>query len=564
MATRFVSNHPLRVAPELLGRPLASPARRLLAVLLDGLLLLLPTYAAVAAAAALTLRVGDPAGYRALRLLSSDSLSESAAPEALHDARRQAARLLTQIEAKDLPPAVACAVRDGRLDDAAAGLAGRRLGLVLRLDGQESSPRAGYVNVPVDTLIPGPIHAVVLLGVPALYFTLLTSFWGTTLGKRLFCLRVVRLDAERLSLPESFERFTGYLHIPALLGWPILDLWHNPNRQLPHDRTVHTVVVRSRRNDGHAKATVAVALPRVEHETAPSLQDRDQAPRRARRRSRSRHSNRPRPPNRSDEHMCGRFNLTAPGDLIAEEFGLDETPALRPRFNIAPSQPVATIGVQPRTGRRGLAELHWGFVLALESPLAHPRGSPPKARWHIRGCPLEARRHPRGLASGATGSQGGQRRYINARSETAGRSPAFRQAFAHRRCLIPATGFYEWQRAPGSRPQPWLFQMADGRPFAFAGLWEPAHASGALPSCLILTTEPNDLAREVHDRMPAIVAPEDYAAWLDPATTSATLLQPLLRVFPGQAMAAFPVGTAVNDPAVDDRSCIEPVPREAH
>jgi putative SOS response-associated peptidase YedK len=106
--------------------------------------------------------------------------------------------------------------------------------------------------------------------------------------------------------------------------------------------------------------------------------------------------------------------------------------------------------------------------------------------------------------------------------------------------------------------------MADSRPFAFAGLWEPAHASGALPSCLILTTEPNDLARGVHDRMPAIVAPEDYAAWLDPATTSATQLQPLLRVFPAQAMTAFPVGTAVNNPAVDDRSCIEPVPREAH
>jgi uncharacterized RDD family membrane protein YckC len=273
MATRFVSDRPLRVAPELLGRPLASPARRLLAVLLDGLLLLLPANAVVAGAAALVLRVGDPAGYQALRLLSSDSLAESAAPEALHDARRQAARLLTQIEAPDLPPAIACAVKDGRLDDAAAGLAGRKLGLVLRLDGQESSPRVGYVNVPVETLIPGPIHAVVLLGVPALYFTLLTSFWGTTLGKRLLGLRVVRLDAERLSLLESFERFTGYLHIPALLGWPILDLWRNPNRQLPHDRTVHTVVIRSRRNDAHAKATVAVPLPRVEHETAPSRQD---------------------------------------------------------------------------------------------------------------------------------------------------------------------------------------------------------------------------------------------------------------------------------------------------
>jgi putative SOS response-associated peptidase YedK len=237
--------------------------------------------------------------------------------------------------------------------------------------------------------------------------------------------------------------------------------------------------------------------------------------------------------------VCGRFNLTAPGEAIAEQFDLDETPVLRPRFNIAPSQPVATIGVQPRTGRRGLAELRWG--LALESPPAHPRG----------------------LAPAVSGPETGQRRHINARSETAARSPAFREAFAHRRCLIPATGFYEWRKAPGSRPQPWLFQMADGRPFAFAGLWQPAHASGAPPSCLMLTTEPNDLAREVHDRMPAIIAPEDYAAWLDPATTSAAQLQPLLHVFPAQAMTAFPVSTAVNDPAVDDRSCIEPVPRDA-
>ena len=104
--------------------------------------------------------------------------------------------------------------------------------------------------------------------------------------------------------------------------------------------------------------------------------------------------------------------------------------------------------------------------------------------------------------------------------------------------------------------------MADGRPFAFAGLWEPERVSGASASVLILTTEPNELAREVHDRMPAILAPEDYSAWLDPATASAAQLQPLLRPFPAPAMTAFPVSTAVNDPAVDDRSCIEPAPRD--
>jgi putative SOS response-associated peptidase YedK len=240
--------------------------------------------------------------------------------------------------------------------------------------------------------------------------------------------------------------------------------------------------------------------------------------------------------------MCGRFNLTASPELIAEEFDLDEPPSLAPRFNIAPSQPVATISLQRATGRRDLVERSWGLV--LETP-ADPRGAEPQGM----------------LFPGLVGMPAGERRHINARSETAARSPAFREAFAHRRCLIPATGFYEWQRAPGSRPQPWLFQRTDGRPFAFAGLWQPAREEGGAASCLILTTEPNDLTREVHERMPAILAPEDYAAWLDPATTSAAQLQPLLRPFSAQAMSAFPVSSAVNNPATDDPSCITPVPR---
>ncbi len=216
--------------------------------------------------------------------------------------------------------------------------------------------------------------------------------------------------------------------------------------------------------------------------------------------------------------MCGRFNLTASGDEIAEEFGLDEVPALRPRFNIAPSQPIAVIGVQPRTGRRGLAELLWGFL------------------------PARAGAKPR--------------RFINARSETAAHTPAFRDAFAQRRCLLPATGFYEWQRAARARPQPWLFRMADGRAFALAGLWEPSPGADSPAGCLILTTEPNQLAREVHDRMPAILGPADYAAWLDPGATRAA---ELLRVFPAREMTGYPVSTAVNDPDHDDPSCLAPV-----
>jgi putative SOS response-associated peptidase YedK len=219
--------------------------------------------------------------------------------------------------------------------------------------------------------------------------------------------------------------------------------------------------------------------------------------------------------------MCGRFNQTATGEEIAEAFGLDEVPALAPRYNIAPTQPVAVVGVQPKTGRRGLALLKWGFV---------PRAS-----------------------------LGGERGFINARAETAWEKRSFAEAFTNRRCLIPATGFYEWQKIDPKRRQPWVFRMASGRVFAFAGLWEPPSAApGAVPTCTILTTEPNEVAQAVHDRMPVILDPADYGRWLDPAVTLPAEVRPLLRPFPAAAMAAFPVTTAVNNPAFDDPACLAP------
>lgn len=220
--------------------------------------------------------------------------------------------------------------------------------------------------------------------------------------------------------------------------------------------------------------------------------------------------------------MCGRFNQTASGDEIAEAFGLDEAPQVAPRYNIAPTQPVAVVGVQPATGRRGLAQLTWGLV---------PRGA-----------------------------LGKERGFINARSESAWERPSFAEAFARRRCLIPATGFYEWQKLDAKRRQPWLLRLIAPGPFAFAGLWEPAATAvpGAAPTCTILTTEPNDVTRPVHDRMPVILAPEDYARWLDPAIVIAAEVRPLLRPFPALAMTAFPVSARVNNPANDDPACLEP------
>ena len=218
--------------------------------------------------------------------------------------------------------------------------------------------------------------------------------------------------------------------------------------------------------------------------------------------------------------MCGRFNQTASGDDVAEALSLDEAPKLAPRYNIAPTQPIAVVGIQPKTGRRGLAMLSWGLV---------PRSS-----------------------------LGGERGFINARAETAWEKPSFREAFVRRRCLVPATGFYEWQKLDAKRKQPWLIRLASARPFGFAGLWEPPAAGGSSPTCTILTTEPNDLARPIHDRMPAILDPADYAQWLDPAVTVPAEVRPLLRPFPAGAMTAFPVSTAVNNPAFDDPACLVP------
>lgn len=218
--------------------------------------------------------------------------------------------------------------------------------------------------------------------------------------------------------------------------------------------------------------------------------------------------------------MCGRFNQTASGDEVAEAFSLDEAPELAPRYNIAPTQPVAVVGVQPKTGRRGLAMLTWGLV---------PRAS-----------------------------LGGERGFINARAETAWEKPSFREAFARRRCLVPATGFYEWQKLDAKRKQPWVIRLASGRVFAFAGLWEPPLEPGGRATCAILTTEPNALTEKVHDRMPVILPREAYGPWLDPAVDDPRALSPVFSPYDDAAMTAWPVSAAVNRPANDDPSCLAP------
>jgi putative SOS response-associated peptidase YedK len=151
---------------------------------------------------------------------------------------------------------------------------------------------------------------------------------------------------------------------------------------------------------------------------------------------------------------------------------------------------------------------------------------------------------------------------INARAESAAVKPTFREAFRRRRCLIPADGFYEW-KTEGRIRQPFVFRLRDARPFAFAALWEPPPSPDtAAPSdsCVILTTDPNDLLREIHDRMPVILRPDDYVQWLDPAQADARTLQPLLRPYPADEMTGQRVGRRVNDARFDGPECLEPEP----
>ena len=220
--------------------------------------------------------------------------------------------------------------------------------------------------------------------------------------------------------------------------------------------------------------------------------------------------------------MCGRFNQTASGEEIAEAFALAEAQDLAPRYNIAPTQPVPVVVVEPASSRRVLVERKWGLV--PRDALAKERG------------------------------------FINARAESAASKPAFSEAFAERRCLVPATGFYEWQQVDSRRRQPWLIRLASGAPFAFAGLWEPPPAvlPGASPTFTILTTQPNDVTRKVHDRMPVILAPASYGRWLDPALRSFEELRELIAPFSAQVMTAYPVSTHVNNAAFDDPACLAP------
>jgi putative SOS response-associated peptidase YedK len=209
---------------------------------------------------------------------------------------------------------------------------------------------------------------------------------------------------------------------------------------------------------------------------------------------------------------------------LASLFDLAETPELPARYNIAPTQQVAAVRIDGGESQRRLVWLRWGLIPAWTDD---PRMG---------------------------------QRLINARSESAAEKPAFRSAFRQRRCLIAADGFFEWQKQERIK-QPFYIRLQGGGPFAFAGLWECWQKSEAetIETCTILTTSANELVRPLHDRMPVMLAPDDFGPWLDPTVTEPELVQPLLRPFPPETMTCYPVTTWVNSPKHEGPECVAPL-----
>lgn len=235
--------------------------------------------------------------------------------------------------------------------------------------------------------------------------------------------------------------------------------------------------------------------------------------------------------------MCGRFVAATPPSVVAAHFDAQPVEGLGfvPSFNVAPTDSVLAVA-SSRDGRRQLGQMRWGLVPSWTRPPSRPGAAP----------------------SGAG--------MINARAETLTTKPAFRRAFARRRSLVPADGFYEWERRPDGTKQPWYVRRADGAPLAIAAIWEtwqpPDPDADRLRSCALITTSANDTMREVHDRMPVILEPAVWDAWLDRDDDGPEALLALLQPAAESVLARHRVSTAVNRVANNDPGLIAPAPRE--
>ena len=228
--------------------------------------------------------------------------------------------------------------------------------------------------------------------------------------------------------------------------------------------------------------------------------------------------------------MCGRIVAATPVSVLAEQFLVADVRAaeLEARYNVAPTDDVVAVAATP-AGRR-LGTLSWGLV-------------------------------PNWAEAPAPG-----RRMVNLRSERLADRPGFRRTLQRRRCVVPADGFYEWRAASSDRPrQPFLIRARDGRALALAGLWDvwrdPAQPDAdPLRTCTVLTTDPNDVVRPLHDRMPVVLPPDACDVWLDPSVTDVDRLVALCRPCPPELLQAWPVSTAVNSVRNDGPHLVEPVP----
>ena len=228
--------------------------------------------------------------------------------------------------------------------------------------------------------------------------------------------------------------------------------------------------------------------------------------------------------------MCGRYVQASSPELLAERFGVDEVrvEGHEPHYNVAPRAEVPA--VRRREDRKILSSLRWGLV-----------------------------------PSWAKDPKMGDRQ-INARAESVADKPAYRTAFARRRCLIPADGFYEWRKQPGkTRKQPMFVHLRSGEPMAFAGLWEiwkdpkaEGEDEGWLRSCAIVTTDANDLLEPIHDRMPVILPESAWDTWLAP-DVDPDVLRGLLVPAPDDLVAVYPVSPLVNSADNDGPELVQPI-----
>ncbi len=223
--------------------------------------------------------------------------------------------------------------------------------------------------------------------------------------------------------------------------------------------------------------------------------------------------------------MCNRYRLTHSKQYLAERFqAADDEIEERPRYNIAPTQPVLTVRKEQGKKVRQFTTMRWGLI------------------------PSWAKDMSIGTKT------------LNARSETVTTTPAFRDSILTKRCLIPADGFYEWRKM-GSVKQPYCFEVGEGEVFALAGLWDQwASLDGKIiESCTILTTTPNSLVADLHDRMPVIVPPDKYELWLDPDVTDFKAICDILKPYDAKLMRLYPVSRKLNNSRIDDADSASPV-----